>query len=143
MAQQETIERILGYTRRIAVVGLSPRPHRPSHAVSQRLRDQGYEVVPVNPAAEGVFGLRSYPSLREVPGQVDLVAAFRRPKYLKDVARQAVAIGARAFWMQSGLWSDEATAIAEAAGLDVVDDRCLAVEVDCFASRRLAGAGAR
>jgi predicted CoA-binding protein len=129
----ETIRRILGYTRRIAVVGLSNRPHRTSHGVASVLRSAGYEIVPVNPTVDEVFGRPAYPSLAEVPGQIDLVDVFRREEHLADVARQAAEHGAvRGLWNQLGLRSPEARSIAEEAGLDYVEDRCLKVEVSRF-----------
>lgn len=131
-----TVERILGYTRRIAVVGLSDRPHRASHGVAAELRDQGYEIVPVNPNVDEVFGTRAYPSLADVPGEIDLVDVFRRTSFLPDVARQAAERGGvRGLWNQLGLRSSEARDIAEQAGLDYVEDRCLKVEVFRHAAR--------
>ncbi|MGH3440921.1 MAG: CoA-binding protein [Nitriliruptorales bacterium] len=134
MDQSETIERILGYARRIAVVGLSPDPNRPSNGVAAELQRRGYEIVPVNPNADMVLGQRSYRSLADVPGEIDLVDVFRRAEHLPGVAREAVGVGARGLWFQLGLVSEEGRAIAEEAGLDVVEDRCLMVEVS-----RLAG----
>lgn len=125
----DTIDTVLQRTRRIAVVGLSPRPERPSHGVAQSLQRAGYQVVPVNPHADEVLGERSWPSLADVPGQVDLVDVFRREQHLAEVAREAAAIGAPALWNQLGLVSAEARAIAEEAGMDYVEDACLAVEV--------------
>lgn len=127
--QQDDIRRILSYTKRIAVVGLSPDPDRPSHGVARRLLSRGYDIVPVNPEADEVLGLHSYPSLEEVPGDVDLVDVFRRSEFLVEVAQAAAEVGARALWLQSGLRSEEARQIAETAGMDVVEDRCLGVEV--------------
>jgi uncharacterized protein len=125
----DTITRVLGYARRIAVVGLSPKPERPSNGVARRLLDHGYDIVPVNPNAREVLGLRAYPALADVPGDIDVVDVFRREEHLPGVAREAVEVGARALWLQLGLRSAEARKIAEEAGLDVVEDRCLGVEV--------------
>ena len=125
----DDVERILGYTRRIAVVGLSDDPWRASHGVAAALLDQGYEIVPVNPTVDEVLGSRCYPALGDVPGQVDLVDVFRRPEYLVDVAREAAEIGAKALWLQIGLRSQEARQIALSAGMDYVEDLCLKVEV--------------
>lgn len=125
----DVVRRVLGYARRIAVVGLSARRQRASHGVAAALVVQGYEVVPVNPHVDEVLGLRAYPSLRDVPGDIDLVDVFRRPEHLPDVAREAAAVGARALWLQLGLRSREARRVAEEAGMDVVEDRCLKVEV--------------
>ena len=123
------LERILGYARRIAVVGLSDDPSRASYGVARALLDGGYEIVPVNPTIDEVFGLQAYPSLLDVPGDVDLVDVFRRPEHTPSVARDAVEIGAGGLWLQLGIRSAEARRIAEAAGLDYVEDMCLKVEV--------------
>ncbi|HEX2028798.1 MAG TPA: CoA-binding protein [Nitriliruptorales bacterium] len=126
---EDAVRRVLRYTRRIAVVGLSAKPHRASHGVAAALVVQGYEVVPVNPHVDQVLGRRAYPSLRDVPGNIDLVDVFRRPEHLPDVAREAAAVGARGLWLQLGLRSEEARRVAEEAGMDIVEDRCLKVEV--------------
>lgn len=125
----DVVDRILSTTRRIAVVGLSPDPSRTSHGVARALQRGGYQIVPVNPNADEVLGQRSWPSLAEVPGEVDLVDVFRRAEHLPGIAREAVEIGAPALWNQLGLVSSEARAIAADAGLDYVEDRCLKVEV--------------
>ena len=125
----DTIDRVLRRTRRIAVVGLSPDPWRSSHDVARALQHAGYEIVPVNPNVDEVLGERSWPSLADVPGEVDLVDVFRREEHLPGVAREAAAIGAPALWNQLGLVSDEARAVAEEAGMDYVEDACLKVEV--------------
>lgn len=129
MTRDDVVGRILSRTRRIAVVGLSGRPHRASHDVAAALQSAGYEIVPVNPNEDEVLGQRAYPSLADVPGAVDLVDVFRREEFLPDVARQAVETGAPALWNQLGLTSPEARAIAEEAGLEYVEDACLKVEV--------------
>ncbi len=130
---EDTIERILGYTRRIAVVGLSDQPWRASHDVAASLRSYGYEIVPVNPHIEEALGARAYPSLGDVPGDIDLVDVFRRREHLPEVAREAVEVGARGIWFQLGLRSPEARRIAEEGGLDVVEDRCLKIDVARYA----------
>lgn len=127
--QRDVVDEILGYARRIAIVGLSPRPGRPSHGVASRLIAQGYEVVPVNPNADDVFGIPAYPTLSEVPGDIDVVNVFRRHEHLAGVAEETLERGARALWIQTGLWSDEARILAGEAGIDYVEDRCIAVEV--------------
>lgn len=125
----DVVDRILATTRRIAVVGLSPNPSRSSHGVARALQRDGYEIVPVNPNVDEVLGERSWPSLADVPGEVDLVDVFRRTEHLPGIAREAAAIGAPALWNQQGLVSPEARAIAAEAGMDYVEDRCLKVEV--------------
>jgi predicted CoA-binding protein len=112
----------------IAIVGASPKPERPSHGVMTALLEAGYEVVPVHPAHATIQGRRAYPDLRSIPGKVDLVDVFRRPEYTPDVAREAVARGARMLWLQLRVVSWEAHRIAAAGGLWVVMDRCLSVE---------------
>ena len=129
---EDRIRTILRYAHRIAVVGLSPRRHRASYGVAAALQAQGYDIVPVNPNADEVLGQRSYASLADVPGEVDLVDVFRREEHLPDVTRQAAEFGARGVWYQLGLRSDEGARIAEEAGLDLVQDRCLKVEVARF-----------
>ena len=114
--------------RRIAIVGMSDDPYRPSHGVGSYLRAAGYEVLPVNPNHETVMGLRSYPSLADVPGPIDVVDVFRRPEYAADVVREAVAVGAKGVWLQQGVRSREAERIAREAGIDFVQDRCLKVD---------------
>jgi hypothetical protein len=114
--------------RRIAVVGLSDDPSRASHGVASYLRSVGKEIVPVNPKYKTVMGLPCYARLEDVPGEIDVVDVFRRPEHCADVARSAAAIGAKGLWLQSGIVSDEARNIAEDAGLDFVQDRCLKVD---------------
>jgi predicted CoA-binding protein len=111
--------------RNIAVVGLSGRPDRPSYGVSRYLIDIGYNIIPVNPNQTEVLGLKSYPDLQSVPEKVDIVQVFRRPEHLPPIARDAVAIGAKVLWMQTGIINQEAADIAESAGLQVVMDLCL------------------
>jgi predicted CoA-binding protein len=115
--------------RRIAVVGLSDDPSRPSHDVASYLISAGKDVIPVNPNYRSVLGRRCYASLDEVPGQIDVVDVFRRPEHCAEVARQAVAVGAKGLWLQAGIVSEEAERIAAEAGIDFVQDRCLKVEL--------------
>ena len=119
---------ILAKYRTIAVVGLTANPARPSHYVSAYMRDQGYRIIPINPAEDEVFGLKAYPDLASVPDAIELVDVFRRPEFCAEVARAAVAAGAKALWLQSGITSEEARLIAEGAGLSYVEDRCVMVE---------------
>jgi uncharacterized protein len=121
---------LLRRTRVIAVVGLSANPDRPSNQVAWYLHHQGYRLFGVNPRCPvpEVFGVPLVPALDQVPEPVDLVDVFRRPEYTPDVARQAVAVGARALWLQLGIASAEARAIAAGGGLAYVEDRCLKVE---------------
>lgn len=115
-------EQILRDARTIAVVGASPDPLRPSSGVMRYLERAGYRCLPVNPEWDAAA-----PSLLELDEPVDLVDVFRRPQFCADVARQAVEIGAPALWLQLGIRSPEARAVAEAAGIDYVEDACTAV----------------
>jgi predicted CoA-binding protein len=125
------IRALLETKPRIAVVGASPNPTRPSHGVLVDLIALGYACVPVNPTADEVAGLRCYPTVRaavEATGPVDIVDVFRLPPACPEHAREAVEVGARCLWLQLGIASREAGEIAHAAGLDIVMNRCLAVE---------------
>jgi predicted CoA-binding protein len=126
-AETSAVDRML-QARRIAVVGMSDDPDRPSHGIGGYLVAHGYEVIPVNPTHEQVLGLKCYASLAEVPGKVDLVNVFRRPEFCAEVTRQAIAAGARAVWLQAGIRSEEAKQLAAEAGIDFVQDRCIMVE---------------
>jgi uncharacterized protein len=123
-----TIMSILQRARTIAVVGLSPNELRPSNFVGYYLQRHGYRVIPVNPREEEILGERSYPSLTDVPEHVDVVDVFRAPDAVPGIAEEAVAIGARALWLQFGVISEEGARIAADGGLDVVMDRCIKVE---------------
>jgi predicted CoA-binding protein len=120
-------EQILRDARTIAVVGASPDPARASHGVTAYLVQAGYQVVPVNPLADEVLGLRCLSSLAELDGPVDLVDVFRRPEHCGEVAREAAAAGAGALWLQLGVVSPEARRIAEESGMDFVEDACTAI----------------
>ena len=126
----DAIRRILGETRTIAVVGLSSKPDRPSHDVAAYLQRAGYRIIPVNPRETEVLGEPAYATLRDIPADlsIDIVDVFRRAEETPEVARDAVAIGARTLWLQLGIANDEARAIAEDAGLTVIMDRCLKVD---------------
>ena len=123
-----TIEEILKQSKSIAIVGLSPDPGRDSYTVARYLQDQGYRVIPVNPAVDEVLGQKSYPDLVSIGEPVDLVNVFRRPDTVVPIARQAVSIGAKALWLQLGIVNEEAAEVARLGGLDVVMDRCTPVE---------------
>ena len=128
--QAAVVRRILGYTRRIAVVGLSDDPTRTSHGVALSLLRQGYEIVPVNPNIDSWHGLRAWPSLADVPEDIDLVNVFRRRQHLDTLADEVVARGGvRGLWLQQGLRSTHARTVTAAAGIDYVEDRCSRVEV--------------
>jgi uncharacterized protein len=121
---RETIKRILEECRTIAVVGLSSDPYRPSHSVSSYMKRQGYRVIPVNPNETEVLGQKAYGSLAEVPQSIDLVDVFRRPEEAGKAVDDAIAIGAKAVWLQEGVIDHAAAQRALDAGLLVVMDRC-------------------
>ena len=121
------IDRMLS-ARRIAIVGLSDDPSRPSHGIAQYLISGGREVVPVNPSHSRVLGLKSYSTLEAVPGRIDLVNVFRRAEHCAEVVQSAIAVGARGVWLQSGIVNEEARKRAEKAGIDFVQNRCIMVE---------------
>jgi predicted CoA-binding protein len=114
--------------KRIAVVGLSDNPSRPSFGIASYLLGHGYEVVPVNPNHTSVLGLKCYASLRDVPGRIDVVNVFRRPKFCADVVRDAIAVKAGGVWLQSGITSSEAAKLARDAGIPFIQDHCVMVE---------------
>lgn len=122
------VAHLLRSAHRIAIVGLSGNPERPSYNVARYLLEYGYEIVPVNPNENEVLGRRAYPRLTNVPQQIDLVNIFRRPSGIPDAVRGAIAVGAFTVWMQLGVVHEEAAAMAENAGLAVVMDRCLMSE---------------
>ena len=134
----EELRDLLLDTKVIAVVGLSANPDRPSNQVAWYLHHQGYRLFGVNPACpeSEVFGVPMLPSLDQVPEPIDLVDVFRRPEHTRQVAREAVAAGAGAVWLQLGIRSDEAGAVATEAGLRYVEDRCLKVEHARLLGRR-------
>jgi predicted CoA-binding protein len=123
-----TLRRILKDSRTIAIVGLSAEWHRPSNFVAKYLQSHGYRIVPVNPRYPEILGEKSYARLEDIPFAVDMVDVFRKPADVPPIARSAVAIGAKVLWQQIGVVSAEADAIARAAGLDSVMDRCTKIE---------------
>jgi len=126
------LDELLVRSRTIAVVGASPNPARPSHDVFRCLSAMGrFEVAPVNPGVASIDGVAAYRSLQAYAtdrGAPDIVDVFRRVSEAPDVARAAIAVGAKAIWFQYGVVNEEAIALADAAGLDVVVDRCLKIE---------------
>ena len=121
-------EEILRESTTIAVVGASRYPEKEAHTVPRQMLRHGWRIIPVNPFVDEVFGVRTVPTLADLDEPVDLVNVFRPAHDAVEVVRQAVAIKAPAVWLQSGIFSAEARQIAEEAGLDYVEDRCLAVE---------------
>jgi len=122
------IQQILNAARTVAVVGLSPNVLRPSHFIGFYLQRHGYRVVPINPREREILGETSYPTLSDVPFPVDVVDVFRQPDAVPGIARDAVAVHAKALWLQFGVISLEGATIAQSAGLDVVMDDCMKVE---------------
>lgn len=126
-----TLRSILGRCRRIAVVGLSNEWHRPSYFAAKYMIEHGYTCIPVNPKYEHILGQRCYPSLRaaaQAAGPIDMVDCFRRSEQIGDIADEAIAIGAQCLWMQLTVRNQAAADKARAAGLMVVQDRCVKIE---------------
>lgn len=119
------IRDLLGRIKTIAVVGLSPKPGRPSYGVSQAMQRFGYRIVPVRPAVAEVLGEKAYASLAEIPFPVDLVDVFRAAEHIPGLVDECLAIGVPALWIQEGIVHEEAAGRARAAGLTVVMDRCI------------------
>jgi predicted CoA-binding protein len=132
---------VLERSRTVAVVGCSTQPHKVAHAVPADLQRAGFRVIPVNPHAEEVLGERAYRRLGDIPDRIDLVVVFRPPAEAADVVRQAVAAGAGAVWLQSGITSEEGRRVATDAGVDYVEDRCSGVDVHRFGLVRRAVSG--
>lgn len=127
IGRQGELRSLLGDARVIAVVGISSKPWRPSHEVASYLQEHGYRIVPVNPNETEVLGERAFASLLDIPPEirVDVVDVFRRAEHTPEVARAAVAIGARALWLQEGIVSEEAGRIAAEGGLEVIMGVCI------------------
>lgn len=126
----ETLRRILGASQVIAVVGLSANWWRPSYFAAKYMQDHGYRIIPVNPNYKEILGERCYPSLEDIPDDIniDIVDVFQRAELAPPLARSAVAIGAKVFWLQLGLINDAAADIARQGGLGVVMDYCVKIE---------------
>ena len=139
MTKQDTLLAILRQCRTIAVVGLSPKPHRASYVVSRAMQAAGDRIIPVNPLAREVLGETAYPGLREAAQhhRIELVNCFRNSEDIPPIVEDAIAIGAKAVWMQLGIRHEEAAAQATAAGLLVVQDRCIKVEHRMLQARGL------
>ena len=126
---RQEIRDLLDRSRTVAVVGLSDRPYRTSHAIAAALQGYGYKIFPVNPKLKGpVLGEEPYESVAGIPTTVDIVDVFRRSEKVMPVARDAVAAGAKVLWLQSGVINEEAAAYATEHGLTVVMDRCIKVD---------------
>ena len=123
-----TLRRILRSSHTVAVVGLSAEWHRPSNFAAKYMQTRGYRVIPVNPRYESILGERSYARLEDIPEKVDIVDIFRKTADVLPIAQSALTIGARVLWQQIGVMNLEADALARAAGLDSVMDRCVKIE---------------
>ena len=127
--EHETIVNLLRSSRTVAVVGLSDDPDRPSHEVAAFLQEHGYHIIPVNPRITEALGVRSYPDLLAISEPVDIVNIFRRSDAVPPIVDQAIQLGAKAVWMQKGVINPAAAEKASTAGLQVVMDRCIMVEL--------------
>lgn len=127
----QTIRDVLTRTQRIALVGASDRPERPSFGVMKYLLDQGYDVIPVSPKLAGktLLGQQAYATLAEVPGEIDMVDVFRNAEAAWGVAQEAIAAGAKTLWLQLGVINEQAAVLAQDAGMTVIMDRCPKIEI--------------
>ena len=128
MDDSDKLRRILKGSRTIAVVGLSAQWHRPSHFAAKYMQEHGYRVIPVNPGYAEILGEKCYKRLADIPERVDVVDCFRKAAEIPALAEEAIAIGAKVLWMQLGVENAAARARAEAAGLEVVENRCVKIE---------------
>ncbi len=119
---------ILKNSKTIAVVGLSPKENRPSNQVAKYLLDAGYRVITVNPGQDEILGQKCYPNLTAIPVKIDLVDIFRRSEDIPPIVAEAIAIKAKAVWMQLGITNEQAAEMAHEAGLKVVMDRCVKID---------------
>ncbi|MFP7169250.1 CoA-binding protein [Terribacillus sp. 7520-G] len=125
--ENEQIRDILRKAKTIAVVGLSDSPDRTSHGVSRAMQQAGYRIIPVNPNVTEVLGEKAYPSLADVPDEIDIINVFRRSEYLPGLAREASRTNARVFWAQQGVHDEGAAAYLEQEGFTVLMDLCIKV----------------
>jgi len=123
---------VLARAQTIAVVGASRDPRKAGGSVPEGLQRRGFRIIPINPFADELFGERVYRTLADVPEKIDLVDVFRPAADAPDIARQAVAIGAKALWLQEDIRSEEARRIAEEAGLDYIEDECTAMVASLY-----------
>ena len=126
----EQLRKLLTTAKTIAIVGASGSPDKPSHNIMARLQRAGYKVIPINPRETEILGEAAYATLRDIPVPIDIVDVFRRPEDTPAIADEAVAIGAKALWLQKGIASEEAAARATAGGLAVVMARCIGSTYD-------------
>ena len=124
----DAITHLLASSKNVAVVGLSSQPDRPSHHVAQYMQSAGYKIFPVNPGETEIHGEKVYATLEDVPAKIDIVDVFRKSSAVPEIVESAIAIGARAVWMQEGVANEAAATKAREAGLTVVMDRCILKE---------------
>jgi predicted CoA-binding protein len=124
----EAIRKILAENKTVAIVGLSDKPERDSFRVAQYLKEHGYTVIPVNPTRTEILGEKSYPDLASIGSPVDIVDIFRNTEAIPGIVDEAISIGARVVWMQLGLAHNESARKAAAAGLEVVQSKCIKIE---------------
>ncbi|MBS4203480.1 CoA-binding protein [Lederbergia citrea] len=125
---REEIGQILKKAKRIAVVGLSANPDRTSYMVSEAMKNAGYEIIPVNPLVDEVFGIKAVASLKDIKGHVDIVNVFRRSEFLPEIAKEFSEIDSDVFWAQLGVENEEAYDFLKEKGYTVIMDRCIKVE---------------
>ena len=128
MSTIPTLRRILKDNHTIAVVGLSADWFRPSYFAAKYMQEHGFRIIPVNPKYTEILGERCYPDLKSIPEKIDIVDVFRKSEDCAQIARDALAIGAKVLWLQIGVMNDEARQIADTAGLDFVQNRCVKIE---------------
>ena len=124
----DALYRLLDQSTTIAVVGLSPKPHRDSHRVAKYLQEKGYKIIPVHPGAQEVLGEKAYPNLSQVPGNIDIVNVFRKSSDIPPVMEAAITKKPRAVWLQLGIENQEAAAMAKENNIMMVMNLCLMVE---------------
>ncbi len=128
LTTDDELKKLLTESKTIAVVGASPKPWRDSGSISNFLNKKGYNVFPVNPRYEEIYGMKCYPDLKSLPEKIDVVNIFRNPDEVEPVIDEAIAVGAKSVWMQLGVINEAAAEKAQQAGLDVVMDRCISIE---------------
>ena len=124
----DVLKQLLDNTRTVAVVGISKNWNRPSNFVAKYLKEHGYTIIPVNPKYENVLGMKCYPSLSEVPLEIDLVNCFRKPNELNNILVELLDKGVKKLWLQIGVINREVKEFAERQGVSVVMDRCIKIE---------------
>jgi predicted CoA-binding protein len=130
----EEIKKILAESKTLAVVGLSPKPERPSHEVALFMKQQGYRIIPVNPGHSEILGEKCYPRLRDVPEPIDVVDLFVASERVPDIVQDAIAIKAKTIWFQLGVVHNLSAVLAKQAGINVVMNRCMKIEYQAWKS---------